>query len=327
MRLDVVLVDKDLFSHVITLLIAGGLSLCIGCSPVCQSIRPHIASPLPVHQIQMHSSFPPLSKEEKKEDWGRELQIGEAFAREGDFYRAITAFRRAEILAPESGSRKLQITYDIVLSYFLGGKYQEAINVFEGSDLSCVGANFPAFDNLLLILYEAYLKVEQEEKATCVLEIINKCSPECGEDLKLYESFQKGDIQEVKVQMETHRNGYVMQRDFAFYDQFSKSVTKAKLLNALLPGMGYYYVGQKKSAMTSFIINALFTAAATQFFLKGYPAAGAITASLEAGWYFGGINGAGIEAQEFNTRLFEGVGRKILTDHYCFPVLMFESSF
>jgi hypothetical protein len=118
-----------------------------------------------------------------------------------------------------------------------------------------------------------------------------------------------------------------MEKDFAFYEQFTKSPSKARTLNAILPGAGYAYVGQKRSAVTSFLINALFTAAAYQFFSRGYTAAGAITASLEMGWYFGGINGAGIEANEYNARIFEGVGRKMLTDHTCFPVLMFETSF
>ena len=50
-------------------------------------------------------------------------------------------------------------------------------------------------------------------------------------------------------------------------------------------------------------------------------------ASMEIGWYLGGINGAGIEAQELNTRLYEGVGTKILVEKECFPVLMFETTF
>ena len=177
------------------------------------------------------------------------------------------------------------------------------------------------------MIYDSYFRTGDEERAACVLEIIRKYSPESAEDLSLYQTLKEGEVDASRSFVERYRDAEEIKKDFAIYDQFAKSPKKARTLNALLPGAGYYYVGQRRSAMTSFIINALFTAAAYQFFRNGYPAAGAITASIEAGWYLGGINGAGIEAQEFNTRLYEGVSRKILTDHFCFPILMFETSF
>lgn len=311
---------------------------CIGCSPVCNTeMEPKLICLLPTHQIKCSDSpFPPLSQLEKEQAWGRELLIADVFARDCDFYRAITAYRRAHVLLSASSfkefdksqkNRLLQIDYAILLCYYLGGKYQEAVNVFEASELSQSHPDFFAFSHLLMIVYDCYLQTNQEEKAETVLCIIRKFSPETAEDLSLYQSFHDGEDEEVRLLIEQHRSFDSMQRDFAFYEQFKKSPQKARLLNALLPGAGYYYVGQRRSAITSFLINTLFTAAAYQFFRNGYSAAGVITASLEAGWYFGGINGAGIEAKEFNTRLFEGVGRKILFDNRCFPVLMFETSF
>ena len=193
--------------------------------------------------------------------------------------------------------------------------------------MSQVNPDFPAFNNLLLIVFDCYLQTQHEDKAECLLEIIRKFSPETADDLSLYQNLKSGEIESSRCLISQHRESEAMEKDFAFYDQFAKSPRKARILNAVLPGAGYYYVGQRRSAMTSFIINVLFTAAAYQFFRNGYPAAGAITASIEAGWYLGGINGAGLEAHEFNTRLYEGISRKILTDNACFPVLMFETSF
>ena len=307
------------------------LSLALsGCRPCCEKLEPSITCPLPAYKISsMPSAFHSASEEEKSEPWAQELLIGNAFAKECDFYRAITSYKRALILLPPFNlERRLQIEYDICLSYYLGGKYQDAINVFEGGPLSeAQPGTLPAFNNLAILLYDSYLQLGQEDKAQCLLEIINKFSTETAEELTLYQSFKAGEIEQTEILLSQSKNPFEMEKDFAFYRQFAKSPRKAKILNALLPGAGYYYVGQKKSALTSFIINSLFIAAAYQFFHKGYPAAGAITASLEAGWYIGGINGAGIEAREFNTRLFEGVGKKILHTNSCFPVLMFETSF
>ena len=46
------------------------------------------------------SPFPPLTTEERKEDWAQELQMGKAFAKELDLFRAITCFKRAGFLSP-----------------------------------------------------------------------------------------------------------------------------------------------------------------------------------------------------------------------------------
>lgn len=301
-----------------------------GCNPITSyKMEPNIVCPLPAYRLScLPSAFPSLLPEEQNEGWAKELLIGDTFAKENDFYRAITCYKRALVLLPPcETARCLQIDYNLILCYYLGGKYQEAINIFEASPLSQANTDFPAFNNLLLIVYDSYYQNGQEDRAECVLEVIQKFSPESASDLSLYQSFQEGDIDNARCLMSQHRNAEEMQKDFAFYDQFAKSAKRARVLNAILPGAGYFYVGQRKSAVTSFVINALFTAAAYQFFRHGYPAAGAITASLEMGWYLGGINGAGIEATEFNTRLYEGVGKKILSDNDGFPVLMFETSF
>lgn len=321
---------KDFHKRVVSLLLAIGLALTqVSCQPVCKKMEPTIVCQLPTYRIQtLPSSFPCLSSDEQQQEWAKELLIGDVFAKECDFYRAITCYKRALILLPTCEiARHLQIDYDLILCYYLGGKYQEAINIFEASELSQANPDFPAFNNLLIVIYDSYLQNKQEDKAACVLEIIRKFSPETAKDLFLYQNVKEGEIETTRCLISEHRDAQEMEKDFAFYDQFAKSPKKARFLNAVLPGAGYYYVGQRRSAVTSFIINALFTAAAYQFFRHGYPAAGIITASIETGWYLGGINGAGIEAQEFNTRLYEGVGRKILNDHDCFPVLMFETSF
>lgn len=305
------------------------LAITTSCQLTPCQLEPTIVYVPPAYRIsELPSAFNPLTEEERQQEWANELLIGEVFAREWDFYRAITCYKRALILLPpEAVERRLQIEYDLILCYYLAHKYQEAVNIFESSDLTHVNSLFPAYNNLLIILYESYLQTEQDEKAECLREIIEKCSPETGEDLSLFWLLKKGCVEEAQAVICEHRDFETIQPNLDFYYEYAKSPKKARLFNALLPGAGYYYVGQKKAALTSFIINGLFTFAAYQFFQRGYPAAGLITASMEVGWYYGGINGAGIEAQEFNNRLYEGISKKILVDHHFFPVLMFETSF
>jgi hypothetical protein len=56
-------------------------------------------------------------------------------------------------------------------------------------------------------------------------------------------------------------------------------------------------------------------------------AAGIITTNFEAGWYFGGIYGAGEEAKYYNERIYEKNASTVLNQHKLFPILMMEHAF
>lgn len=301
----------------------------VSCQMTCHKLEPTICYAASQHEIEkLATPFSALSPIEKHQEWAKELVLGDAFARDFDFYRAITCYKRALILLPDEAiERQLQITYDIILCYYLGHKYPEAILAFEGSPLVEVNALFPAFNNLLLILYQCYQETGQTDKWEAIYEVIQKGSPETALDLILYDQIKEGDIAGIETSIYNHSSQERIENFLCQYETSKLSPKKARQLNAILPGAGYYYVGQKKAALTSFLINTLFIAATYQFFRRGYPAAGLITGSLETGWYLGGINGAGIEAQEYNNHLYNGTATKALIDAKLFPVLMFETSF
>lgn len=266
------------------------------------------------------TAFPPLAPEESAASWGMELFLGEHFAREGDFYRAITSFKRGLALLPREKSlplRRQQMEQGILLSYYLGKKYQEAIDFFEASTLQDVGIKYPGLQTLLLTIYHSYIELHMEPKAEAILCKIESLSPDTAEDLRLFQRLKGGQVVALKKDSLLWKE----------YRQLEKSPRTARISNAVFPGAGYWYVGQKKSAITSFLINTLFTAAAYQFFHQGYPAAGAIVASMEMGWYLGGIHGAGLEAQYYNHRLYEKAAVQLLREKQAFPFLMWETSF
>lgn len=306
------------------------LNLCLLFTACCFKetcdIEPNIEFCPPIHVIEnLPSAFPELTKEELKEDWGKELLIANKFARENDLYRAITGFKRALILIPPNHIHRLQqIEYDIILSYYLGGKYQDAVEAFEKSSLTTVSGQFLALDNLLQMLYDAYTKAGQEKKAEKVYELIEKIRPETALNLKHAAHVLNADFCALQnCQLPNENLSYFLEG----YATNAKSINKAKTLNALLPGAGYYYIGQKNTAITAFIINSLFIAAAYYFFDQGNWAAGAITTSLEMGWYLGGINGAGQGAKEFNEHFYEVLAKNYMIKEHLFPVLTFQTSF
>lgn len=274
------------------------------------------------------SAFSPLTQEEQQQEWGKQLILGDAFAKNLDLYRAITCYKSALVFLPQTlEGRRQQAEYNIILSYYLGLKYCDVIDAFESSSLINVnGSQFPSFDNLLMILYDSYLHAKQDEKAAAILTIIERCSPETADDLTLGELIKHAEFCQLdnKICSEDRKS---IREALCIYQALAKSPEKARTLNAFLPGAGYWYIGQKKSALTSFLINALFIVASYELFSHGYPAAGVITSSLELGWYVGGINGAGIEAVEYNTRIYEGIMKKTMVENKLFPIFTFQTAF
>lgn len=305
-----------------------GLCVLASCYQIPDQINPRVSYPLQDQHFQsLCGAFPPLTKEERATDWGKEYTIARTFADELDLYRAVSTFRRAEILLEDNAERKLEVQYDILLSYFLAKRYDEVIATFEKTKLSHVDKSFFAYHDLLLILYESYREVEDFEKEATILELMEKSFPATNEELQLSTAIREGDLALIDSFASGFQNTSYLDNLLDCYDIHKKSVGTAQFLNALLPGAGYLYIGQKKSALTAFLLNGLFIAAATQFFLHDHFAAGIITAGFEAGWYFGGIYGAGEEAKYYNERLYERTASTVLNEHKLFPVLMLDHAF
>ncbi len=320
-------VGSGIFALLASLLLASLLLL--GCHPNTHKLEPCISySAQPRYIASLQEPFAPLTTQEQAQDWGKELKIGLAFARELDLYRAVTAFKRALVLIPHQQQERLhQVQYSIILAYYLGHKYQEAIEMFEGSDLTSAGPAFPALQTLLLVLQDAYLQDGRPERAEVLMEHLKIHYPDQANGQSVSQAIQRGDLYTAQMlALGTPREESVTSL-VSQYSHCAKSSRQAQWLNALLPGAGYYYVGQKKSALTSFAINALFTWAAYEFYHRGYYAAGAITTSLEMGWYFGGINGAGLAAKEYNEHTYNFLGKETLLQCSLFPVLMIQFGF
>lgn len=298
------------------------------CYRVPDQIEPKVSYQLQEEHFKTLSGpFHPLTSEEKATDWGKEYTIAKAFADQLDLYRAISTFKRAQILLENNQERQLEIQYEIVLCYFLGKRYEDAIDTFEKSHLAFVDKTFPAYHDLLLVLYESYREVKNLEKQAKIIELIEKSFPDTSEELKVSLALRQGDLVAIHDIASNFQTISYLDTLTTSYYQEKKSIPKAQFLNALLPGAGYLYIGQKKSALTAFLLNGLFLAAATQFFLHNHLAAGIITLGFETGWYFGGIYGAGEEAKYYNERLYEKNASVVLNERKLFPILMLDHAF
>lgn len=311
--------------HLIFIALATCL-LPMGCHRVPDTIEPSVNYTVQDKYLQsLPSAFPPLSQEELDTPFGREMLIGQQFAKQLDLYQAITAFKRALFLLPaEWSQRKEEIYYEILLCYYMAHKWQEVLSTFENSSLRHVSSEFPPFTDLLLILEETYTKLNMPRQTEGILDIIQTHNPQEASALRVSTALSQAQFPTLKAAsayypyLTSFLNSYAVQK---------KSVGRAQGLNALIPGAGYLYLGQTQSAITAFILNGLFIAASVYFFETGNTAAGAIFTSFEAGWYFGGIYGAGLEAKSYNERLYESLATSLMHKERLFPGLRIRYAF
>jgi hypothetical protein len=312
----------------------------VSCTRAPRELEPVVQ--IPVHPKEIHrekrrflslpenfsvSPFPPMTFEEECTDWGKEYRIALCFADDFDLYRAITGFKRALcLLPPELSARRLELEYAVSLAYYLGHKYVEVAYEVESTDLGLVDSTFPAFQDLLLILYDSYDRLGRCEHAAQILSLIEQLDPSKGSKLALLSAIKCADINRLCCIALEPQHAYI-NNVLNGYKKKAKSIRKAETLNAVLPGAGYWYVGLKETAVTAFLMNTLFTAASAYFYVDGNPAAGTIFLSFECGWYFGGIVGGGYAAKYYNERLYCSFAEKITQREACFPLLMLEYTF
>lgn len=311
------------------------------CNRVPNRIEPIIQSPPHPKEIQREkrgfchipdhfssSPFSHLTEAEMATEWGKEYFLALCFAKDFDLFRAITGFKRALWLLPhENQQRRLEMEYNVALSYFLGGKFVEVAFAVESTDLVCVDETFPAFEDLLLILYESYQQLGKLEHAAHILKLIEKEEPDIAGKLSLLSMVKQADFNALCRQSEEDASKAYLEKIVCGYQKQAKSIRKAQLLNAVVPGSGYWYVGQRSTAVTAFIINSLFIAASAHFLTHHNIAAGLITLSLEGGWYFGGITGAGFAAKYYNEQLYCNFANKIAQKESYFPLMMLKYTF
>ena len=303
------------------------LVLLVSCAKHDYSIKPTICYyPQERTLACLPATFPSLSQAEKQTNWGAELEVAIYFGREMDLYRSITAFKRAKILLPKDNVRLKQIDYSLVLAYYLGGKYCEAIQIFEEGGCNA-DIHFQGLDTLLIVLYDCYTKTHQIEKASCILDIVNQVCPGQAERLQLGTAIELGSFIAIESIPKEPALSNSIDTFICAYDCAKKSPEKAQILNAVLPGAGYLYLGQQKTALTALLVNAIFILATYELFHHGYVAPALFTLSLESGWYLGGINGAGLGAKEYNEALYNTLGKETMLKERLFPILEIRHAF
>ena len=192
------------------LLLVLMVALLSSCYRVSDKLEPQVNYAVQDRYLkQLPPAFPPLTSEEKKEAWGREYLLGQRFSQDLDFYRAITTFKRAEYLLPDDETeRLLELQYQMLLCYYLGKRYEDAIQSYNHSKLYTTTIAFPAYHDMLVILYECYIETQDGAKAEHTLRTIRRYYPETAKKLELATIMIDGDLQAGPIKDLPFRNAH-----------------------------------------------------------------------------------------------------------------------
>ncbi len=241
------------------------------------------------------------------------FRTGSAFQNEGEFYRAITEYKKLLILFP--GSDYAENSYfNIGMAYLKGEEYQQAADTFESLRKKFLNGKYIVQSHL----YEglSYRKLKKYGEATIQFETVIdefKRTEEAPKALiqKSLIALEDDDLGEMKSGLERVVREYPdrvesqkARQSLAVAESLERMQEKSSLLagtmSAVLPGSGYFYAGNYGDGLSAFLVNALFIAGtATAVHQHNYPTA-YIVGAFGLPFYIGNIYGSANSARKFN---------------------------
>ena len=242
----------------------------------------------------------------------KQFEYAESLFEEGDYYRAITEYKRYIFFFPE-GEKTARSYFRIGESYFKAKKWASAIDA-----LNVFTVRFPYSpmqNDALYLKGMAEKNLKRYEEALSTLDKIIKVSSgeyrnkaiyqsalvlvDMGEWKKANNTFSK--IPEESLLFPAARN---FSSGLEHIDNLPvKSPAIAGGLAAVVPGAGHLYTGRKRDALVAFLLNGAFIWAAVELFDDEKYVAGGIATFIELGWYSGNIYSAIGSAHKYNRRV------------------------
>jgi tetratricopeptide (TPR) repeat protein len=244
----------------------------------------------------------------------REKQLGfaESLYSEGDYYRAITEYKRFNFIYPVDLLVE-KSDFRIGECYFKAKRWSEAIDVFKPFILKYPRGSFR--DNAIFMRGQAEKQLKRYPDALSTFDELIKSQSLAFSDKARYERAMI--LVEQEEWLKAREAFATLSEDNPLYpstvrfsqdlermDQIpQKSPAVAGTLAAILPGAGHLYTERPRDALVSFLLNGSFIWAAIELFRNNNYVAGGIVTFFEIGWYSGNIYSAVGSAHKFNRRV------------------------
>jgi outer membrane protein assembly factor BamD (BamD/ComL family)/TM2 domain-containing membrane protein YozV len=253
-----------------------------------------------------------------------QLKIGDAFMQEGEYYRAVTEYKKFLILFPDSAKADYA-SFGIAMAYFKGEEYGAAARSFlalrekypESGYAIHAGylegysqwklKNYDRTRAALEALAEKYRESEYAPRSLVVICLAaldeNKAEVSRRALVRFLDRYPghpgEENVKEAIVELDRYQ------------ELPEKSPVLAGVMSAILPGSGYIYAEHYGDGITAFLINGLFIAGTiTAIHQENYAVAG-IVGGVGVPFYLGNIYGSANAAKKWNLGIRNEVIHKI----------------
>jgi outer membrane protein assembly factor BamD (BamD/ComL family) len=253
-----------------------------------------------------------------------QLKIADAFMEEGEYYRAVTEYKKFMILFPDSGKADYA-SFEIAMAYFKGEEYGAAARSF-----LALREKYPESGYAIPASYlEGYSqwKLKNYDRARAALEPLVEQHPESEYAPRSLVVISLAALDENKVEVsrqalkrfldrypghpgEENVREAVVQLD-RYQELPEKSPVLAGVMSAILPGSGYIYAEHYGDGITAFLINGLFIAGTVAAINQENYAVAGIVGGIGVPFYLGNIYGSANAAKKWNLGVRNEVIRKI----------------
>ncbi len=250
----------------------------------------------------------------------RLLSYAESLFQEGDYYRAISEYKRFIYYYPSAKSVETA-SFRIAESYYKARRWQDAIDLFK-----IFIEKYPSsgkINDAFLLKGLSEKNVKRYDEALLSFEEILKKATGNVRHRAIYESallyVEREDwgraretFSKIPGESGLHDSaGRWNSGLLRINDLPEKSPAVAGTLAAILPGSGHVYTERYRDALVSFFLNGAFIFAAIELFRHDNDIAGGIVTFFEIGWYTGNIYSAVSSAHKYNRRMKEEFIQKL----------------
>jgi TolA-binding protein len=253
-----------------------------------------------------------------------QLKIADAFMEEGEYYRAVTEYKKFLILFPDSAKADYA-SFGIAMAYFKGEEYGAAARSF-----LALREKYPESGYAIQAGYlegVSQWKLKNYERARAALEALAEKYPESEYAPRSLVVICLAALDENKAEVsrqalkrfldryQGHPGEENVKETAVQIDRYQelpeKSPVLAGVMSAILPGSGYIYAEHYGDGITAFLINGLFIAGTiTAIHQENYGVAG-IVGGVGVPFYLGNIYGSANAAKKWNLGVRNEIIQKI----------------
>jgi len=241
---------------------------------------------------------------------GQDLfRFAQQLALEGDFYRAITEYRRYLQYYPDSPYRS-EAQLALLNCYFRAGQYSAAVEY--GEKVLASGSDLAESEQMTFIVGKAGFESGDYDLAHRYFQRVTAGS----ETLSRMAILAQGLTYAYQYDWDNGAQTFALLGDDSNYgikaqycarlcregQRLGRKNPRLAGVLAIVPGLGYLYDGYYQTALSALVVNGLFMWGAYEAFAQDHPSLGATLAVFGIGWYAGNIYGSVTSAERRNEK-------------------------